>query len=84
LKCVYNEDLEDSKHVDEDDDEGIHRDSKKNTRYTIVPEQELLGGTVNGSRCDLSETCCDKDKVAKDLVTRKKVKTIPETIPGTL
>jgi hypothetical protein len=72
LKCVYNEDMEDSKHVDEYDDiRSKHRDNKKKMRYPMLLEQELLiGGTV-------SETCCDKDKVSKGLVTRKKEKTIP-------
>jgi hypothetical protein len=83
LKCVYNEDLEDSKHVVEDDDvKSIHRDKKKMMRYKMRPEQELLEGTENGRRYDLSRTCCDKDKVSKNIVTIKKEKTIPDTIPS--
>ena len=53
LKCVYNEDLEDCKHVDEYHNvKSLHRDKKKKMRYTILPEQELiLEGTNDGRRC---------------------------------
>ena len=47
----------------------------------MLPEQELLEGTENGRRGDLPRTCPDKDKVAKNLVTKEKEKTIPATIP---
>ena len=69
--------------MEEDDDvKSIHRDNMKKKRYEILPEQELLEGTENGQRYDLTRTCCDKDKVAKIIVTIKKEKTIPDTIPS--